>query len=576
MIKGGNTGGNSLRVSRRITFTYALFASLWILLSGYFLIINVADPALQWRLEMAKGLGFVAVSSVLLYVLLSRWMPFSDWEMFDANPHPMWVYDTQNLRFLVVNDAAVEHYGYSREQFLAMTLLDIRPQDDIARLKQHIATQPLEGIDKAGHWRHRKADGSVIDVEISSHPLRFNGVPAELVLAYDITGRLQAAARLRASEQFATAIIDALALNIAVLDATGSIIATNQAWRDFTQANEGDESRTGIGVNYLEVTRRAAASGSEDAATLLTGLEAVMAGSKESFSFEYPCHSPAEQSWYLVLVTRFAGAGEARLVVAHENVSRRKIAEQELQKLNRYYAALSHMNNLLIRSQTPEEMIAGICRIAVEQGELALVWVGQLDERTHTLMPVASAGAATGYLDDILISADPAIPEGQGPAGIAVRTGQVSVFNHFANDSRSGPWQQAASTWQLEAAAVCPIRRQGGIWGVIGFHANETDYFNAQLVALLEELTADLAFSLDALENNRKHDEAQAQLLLNARVIESSHEGMFITDSNNRITMANRAMCDIIGYSAEELLGQWPSLLKSERHDEAFYQNLWQ
>src|SRR5690606_496828 len=69
---------------------------------------------------------------------------------------------------------------------------------------------------------------------------------------------------------------------------------------------------------------------------------------------------------------------------------------------------------------------------------------------------------------------------------------------------------------------------------------------------------------------------AESQLLLNARVMESSHEGLFITDSDNRITMANKAFCEITGYSASELIGRQPNLLKSGQQDEVFYQKLWQ
>src|SRR5690606_11706315 len=101
-------------------------------------------------------------------------------------------------------------------------------------------------------------------------------------------------------------------------------------------------------------------------------------------------------------------------------------------------------------------------------------------------------------------------------------------------------------------------------------------YFTPQLMNLLEELTNDLAYSLDMLDSERRRNEAESQLLLNARVMESSHEGLFITDSDNRITMANKAFCEITGYSASELIGRQPNLLKSGQQDEVFYQKLWQ
>ena len=113
--------------------------------------------------------------------------------LFDSHPHPLWVYDLDTLAFLVVNDAAIAHYGYSRGEFLAMTIRDIRPPDDLPALAENLSTLPL-GLDTPDHWRHQRKDGSIIDAEVTSHSLRFEGRPARLVLAQDITARTQAEA----------------------------------------------------------------------------------------------------------------------------------------------------------------------------------------------------------------------------------------------------------------------------------------------------------------------------------------------------------------------------------------------
>ncbi|MEK6649666.1 MAG: PAS domain S-box protein, partial [Bacteroidota bacterium] len=106
--------------------------------------------------------------------------------LFETNPHPMWVYDLSTLAFLAVNEAAIRHYGYTREEFLAMTIKDIRPTEDLDRLFQNIAAV-TECLDEAGIWRHRKQDGAIIEVEIISHTLQFGGRRSELVLAMDVT-----------------------------------------------------------------------------------------------------------------------------------------------------------------------------------------------------------------------------------------------------------------------------------------------------------------------------------------------------------------------------------------------------
>jgi diguanylate cyclase (GGDEF)-like protein/PAS domain S-box-containing protein len=110
--------------------------------------------------------------------------------LFDNNPHPMWVYEMATLRLLAVNAAAIGHYGYTRQEFLAMTLCDFRPAEDLARLEQTVGARPEERkISRL--WRHLKKDGSMIDAEVVDHAIDFNGKSAGLVLANDVTERLR-------------------------------------------------------------------------------------------------------------------------------------------------------------------------------------------------------------------------------------------------------------------------------------------------------------------------------------------------------------------------------------------------
>src|ERR1700736_1560140 len=110
----------------------------------------------------------------------------------------MWVYDIEMLSFLAVNSAAVRHYGYSQDEFLTMTLKDIRPTEDISALMDDLSQGPgTDGLDNLTQWRHSKKDGALIDVEITSHELTWLGRRAKLVLINDVTERKGAADRLR-------------------------------------------------------------------------------------------------------------------------------------------------------------------------------------------------------------------------------------------------------------------------------------------------------------------------------------------------------------------------------------------
>ncbi len=120
--------------------------------------------------------------------------------LFVANPLPMWVFEIAGGRFLAVNAQACKQYGYSEEEFLAMTIDDIRPPDETARLVKVRSTGPA-GHREFGYWRHLKKDGTIIDVEISSDDIVFRGVAARLVLASDVTERVRIETALRLSQE---------------------------------------------------------------------------------------------------------------------------------------------------------------------------------------------------------------------------------------------------------------------------------------------------------------------------------------------------------------------------------------
>jgi len=111
--------------------------------------------------------------------------------LFKNNPLPMWIYDLQTLKFIEVNEAAINHYGYSKERFLSMSLKDIRPIEDVPELEKDVESTHY-AYNKAGVWRHKKENGEIILVEIISHLIDFDGIPSRLVLANDVTERKRA------------------------------------------------------------------------------------------------------------------------------------------------------------------------------------------------------------------------------------------------------------------------------------------------------------------------------------------------------------------------------------------------
>lgn len=150
--------------------------------------------------------------------------------LFENNPFPMWVYELETLKFLAVNDAAINHYGFSEAEFLSMTIKDIRPPEDIPMvLNQFSENQPE--LMKTGSWRHKKKDGSIIYVEINSHQLNFDGKRARLVLANDVTERRKVEQEIQQLNE---------TLEQKVIERTSELKAVNQELASFSYSVSHD------------------------------------------------------------------------------------------------------------------------------------------------------------------------------------------------------------------------------------------------------------------------------------------------------------------------------------------------
>jgi diguanylate cyclase (GGDEF)-like protein/PAS domain S-box-containing protein len=149
--------------------------------------------------------------------------------LFEHHPHPMWVFAADDLRFLEVNHAATVRYGYSRDEFLELKVTDIRPDVDVPRLVERIeAARKAGGEPRPGQWRHRRKDGTLIDVEVRTHDLLFEGRRAFLVVAQDITEQKRAAEALRQSEERYRTLVE-LSPDAIAIHSQGMVVFANSA-----------------------------------------------------------------------------------------------------------------------------------------------------------------------------------------------------------------------------------------------------------------------------------------------------------------------------------------------------------
>jgi PAS domain S-box-containing protein len=195
----------------QIIVLYAGFGMAWIIWSDLLVDRISVSKAMSTNMSIIKGCSFVAITSALLYFLLRFYRrnviesyrragtaEHNYRNVFDNNPLPMWIYDLKEFRFLMVNEAAVQKYGYTQEEFLNMSLFDIRPSDDHASLRKNLQEDPNDRFIFSGVWRHVRKDRSIVFVEIDSQPIEYNGIRGRLVVSTDITRMIKAQAELKA------------------------------------------------------------------------------------------------------------------------------------------------------------------------------------------------------------------------------------------------------------------------------------------------------------------------------------------------------------------------------------------
>lgn len=279
-------------------------------------------------------------------------------ELLEAWPLAMIGYDTDG-RILLWNRAAEEMLGWHAGEVLGRTGADLHGsshrhyEQDFTRV---LAGETLANQEK----RHPTKSGGQIDVSWSATPLPdADGKGAGiLVLMEDITRRKQLEWALLESERFSRDIVDALPQNIAILNEDGTIIAVNKAWREFAAAHSSQPEHLCEEVNYLRVCDRATGQGAQEAEAYSQGIRAVMNGSLIEFSLEYPCHTPDRQSWYNGRVSRFSGEGPVRIVIAHENITELKLAEQAIQRLAQYDPLTGLPNRMLLLDRLTQGLIS--------------------------------------------------------------------------------------------------------------------------------------------------------------------------------------------------------------------------
>ena len=219
--------------------------------------------------------------------------------------------------------------------------------------------------------------------------------------------------------------------------------------------------------------------------------------------------------------SRFPAEVSARVIEARgrtfyqaiiRDITERKAAERKILRLSNMYAALSQTNQAIVRMTNRDELFAEMCRIAVEFGHFRGTWIGLLDDTAGEVVSAVYCGEHPEFFRGRRVPIHPDAPAGAGPTGTAVREARLSVSNDFLSDPTTGHWHDIARHYGVHSSAALPLKQGDSVIGVMSVYAAEKNYFDEEVVALLQEMTLDISYALDNLQREERRRQTEHTL----------------------------------------------------------------
>jgi PAS domain S-box-containing protein len=461
--------------------------------------------------------------------------------LFQNMPLPAWVYDLETYQFLDVNAAAVEAYGYSREEFLSMYITDLCPQEDAPRLRESLQREHA-GFQHSGEWRHRCKDGSVIDVEIYARAIPYSGRRAALMTALNITERRQSEETLREREEHYRAIFNGVQDAILVETLDGRILAVN------------DRACEMYGYTREEFLTKTVAD-------LVPPNEPVllMEGRETSPMLEtYNLRANGERFPVEVSGRVQTLGGREILFIIVRDVTERKKAEEAIRWQNAYLAALQKTTLELLSELDLDALLKNIVERAgalvdTDAGLLAL-----LEPHLGKMLPFVAQGALEIAIRDEI---DP----GVGFTGKIWQSGLPLLVQDYDH------WEHRLPTFPkgvISALAGVPLFARGEVIGVlvVGHAFASPKKFTSQDIEILSQFAhlASLAIqnaglfsaARRELEERRQTEKALAESEQRYRtLVEQLPVIVYVDDAQGELPVTrfvSPRIQEILGYSPEE------------------------
>jgi PAS domain S-box-containing protein len=226
-----------------------------------------------------------------------------------------------------------------------------------------------------------------------------------------------------------------------------------------------------------------------------------------------------------ISLTPLPMAGDTTWVVAGvTDISARRTAEEHVESLSRAYLTLARVNQAIIRARDPQSLFTDVCRVAVEHGGYVGAWVGAPDA-DRVIRPLAAAGALGDYIGGLGLCLDPANPTSRGPTAQAILKNQPLYSMDVMSDPRTALWRGVATTYGVKGLGSLPLREGGRTVAVLTLYSPQTDVFDVDMRALLEQVTENVSFALDGYAAARRLEQVATQRTELLRRLVTAQEG---------------------------------------------------
>jgi PAS domain S-box-containing protein len=505
----------------RVVAVYVLFGSAWIYGSDWVIGWMTRDPALLVKIAMLKGSLFIACTAILLYALIrrlvSRLMAAENrhiellrkyQEIFNATSEAIFLHDPQSGAVLDVNNRMLTLFGYDRDEALRTTVGQLSGGDQQAAAQR--ARQLMDKVLAEGpqmfEWLSRSNDGNEFWTEVSLQRVVSNGQEQILAVVRDISERKRAEDAITDLNKLLHTIINTVPMRIFFKDADLRYLGCNQAFARDAGCAHPEEL---IGKDDYQMAWR------EHAELYRADDRRVLDSGQAKLSYDEPLVAPDGRT-YWIRTSKVPLRNEANEIIGvlgmYEDITERKLAEDQLRRSNRALMAFQGSGKAVMRATDEEELIGNICRILVESCGYRLAWVGYAEfDAARTVRPVGHWGDDDGYLETITVTWDDS-PTGHGPTGTAIRRRRPQIAQFHGEAAHLQPWRGAALARKFNASLALPLCDGDFCLGALNIYAEEPDAFASEEVTLLTQLADDLVFGIRLLRDRQRRRRAEEAL----------------------------------------------------------------